>query len=32
MSVIMTLRFTGDPNKLERIAAEQGDMIRGIVE
>ena len=30
MSVIMTLRFTGDPAKLEQIAAEQGDMIRGI--
>lgn len=30
MSVIMTLRFTGDPDKLEQLAAEQGDMIRGI--
>jgi hypothetical protein len=30
VSVIMTLRFTGDPDKLEQIAAEQGDMLRGI--
>lgn len=30
MSVIMTLRFSGDPDKLEQLAAEQGDMIRGI--
>ena len=30
VSVIVTLRFTGDPDKLEQIAAEQGDMIRGI--
>ena len=30
MSVIVTLRFSGDPAKLEQLAAEQGDMIRGI--
>jgi hypothetical protein len=28
----MTLRFTGDPDKLEQLAAEQGDMLRGISE
>ena len=32
MSVIMTLRFSGDPDKLEQLAAENGDMIRGISE
>jgi quinol monooxygenase YgiN len=32
VSVIMTLRFTGDPDKLEQLAAEQGDMLRGISE
>ena len=32
MSVIMTLRVAGDPDKLERLAAEQGDAIRGISE
>jgi hypothetical protein len=32
VSVIMTLRLSGDPDKLERLAAEQGDMIRGISE
>ena len=30
MSVIMTLRFAGDPDKLEQLAAENADMIRGI--
>ena len=30
MSVIMTLRFAGDPEKLEQLAAENADMIRGI--
>ncbi|HKD94370.1 MAG TPA: hypothetical protein VKB43_06630 [Gaiellaceae bacterium] len=30
MSVIMTLRFTGDPSKLEQIAQENPDLIRGI--
>jgi quinol monooxygenase YgiN len=32
MSVIMTLLISGDPDKLERLAAEQGDVIRGISE
>ena len=32
MSVIMTLRVSGDPEKLEQLAAENGDMIRGISE
>ncbi len=32
MSVIMTLRVSGDPDKLERLAAEQADFIRGISE
>jgi quinol monooxygenase YgiN len=32
MSVIMTLRVSGDPDKLERLAAEQADVIRGISE
>ena len=26
----MTLRFTGDPDRLEQFAAENGDLIRGI--
>ena len=30
MSVIMTLRVSGDPDKLERLAGENQDMIRGI--
>ena len=30
MSVIMTLRVEGDPGKLERLAGENQDMIRGI--
>jgi quinol monooxygenase YgiN len=30
MSVIMTLRFSGDPAKLEQLAAENTEMIRGI--
>ena len=30
MSVIMTLRVAGDPDKLERLAGENQDMIRGI--
>ena len=32
MSVIMTLRVSGDPDKLEQLAGENGDMIRGIAE
>ena len=28
MSVIMTLRFTGDPAKLEQVAAEQADVLQ----
>ncbi len=32
MSVIMTLRVSGDPDKLEQLAAENADMIRGISE
>ena len=32
MSVIMTLRVAGDPDKLEQLAAENADMIRGISE
>jgi quinol monooxygenase YgiN len=32
MSVIMTLRVTGDPAKLERLAAENPETIRGISE
>ena len=32
MSVIMTLRFSGDPDKVEQIAAEKADVIRGISE
>ena len=30
MSVIMTFRVSGDPDKLERLAQENRDMIRGI--
>jgi hypothetical protein len=30
VSVIMTLRVSGDPDKLERLAAENPDGIRGI--
>jgi quinol monooxygenase YgiN len=30
VSVIMTLRVAGDPDKLEQHAAENADMIRGI--
>jgi hypothetical protein len=30
VSVIMTLRVSGDPEKLERLAGENQDMIRGI--
>ena len=32
MSVIMTLRVSGDPDKLEQLAAESADTIRGISE
>ena len=32
MSVIMTLRAAGDPDKLEQLAAEKGDVLRGIAE
>ena len=32
VSVIMTLRVSGDPDKLEQMAAEHADMIRGISE
>jgi quinol monooxygenase YgiN len=32
MSVIMTLRVAGDPDKLERLAAEKGDVLRSIAE
>jgi quinol monooxygenase YgiN len=32
MSVIMTLRVSGDPDKLERLAGENRDMINGISE
>ena len=32
MSVIMTLRVAGDPDKLEQFAQENPDMIRGISE
>jgi len=32
VSVIMTLRVAGDPDKLEQLAAENADMIRGISE
>jgi hypothetical protein len=30
MSVIMTLRVAGDPEKLERLAGEKGEVLRGI--
>ena len=30
MSVIMTLRVSGDPGKFEQLAGENQDMIRGI--
>jgi len=32
VSVIMTLRVSGDPDKLEQLAAESADTIRGISE
>jgi quinol monooxygenase YgiN len=32
VSVIMTLRVSGDPDKLEQLAGENGDMIRRIAE
>jgi heme-degrading monooxygenase HmoA len=32
VSVIMTLRAAGDPDKLEQLAAERGDMLRDIAE
>ena len=32
MSVIMTMRISGDPDKLERHATENADAIRGIAE
>ncbi|HEU5478011.1 MAG TPA: hypothetical protein VFU64_09350 [Gaiellaceae bacterium] len=32
MSVIMTLRAPGDPDKLEQLAAEKADVVRGIAE
>ena len=32
MSVIMTLRAPGDPEKLEQLAAERADVLRGITE
>jgi quinol monooxygenase YgiN len=32
VSVIMTLRVTGDPDKLEQHAAENADVVRGIAE
>jgi quinol monooxygenase YgiN len=32
MSVIMTLRVTGDPDKLERLARENPDRLRAIAE
>jgi quinol monooxygenase YgiN len=32
VSVIMTLRVSGDPDKMEQLAQENGDMIRGISE
>jgi len=30
MSVIMTFRVAGDPDKLEKLAAENQDLVRGI--
>ena len=32
MSVIMTFRVAGDPDKLEQLAAEKRDVLRGISE
>jgi quinol monooxygenase YgiN len=32
MSVIMTFRVTGDPDKLEQLAGEKADVLRGISE
>ena len=32
MSVIMTFRVAGDPDKLEQLAAEKGDVLRGIAD
>jgi quinol monooxygenase YgiN len=32
MSVVMTLRFAGDPDKLEQMARENGDMLLAIAE
>jgi len=32
VSVIMTMRVSGDPDKLEQLAAENADAIRGITE
>ena len=31
-SVIMTLRVSGDPAKLEQVAAENADALRGIMD
>jgi len=30
MSVIMTFRVAGDPDKLEQLASERGDVLRGL--
>ena len=30
MSVLMTFRIAGDPDKLEQLAAERGDVLRAI--
>jgi len=32
VSVIMTFRVAGDPDKLEQLAGENGDVLRGISE
>jgi len=32
VSVIMTLRVSGDPDKLEQLASEKGDVLRDIAE
>lgn len=32
MSVIMTFRVAGDPNKLEQLAGENGDVLRAIAD
>ena len=32
MSVIMTFRVSGDPDKLEQLAADQAELMRGIAE